>query len=511
MSAYLGIDIGTTGTRAVICRETGEIIATATANHRSYHDQPGWSEQRPEDWWKTTIKSVQAALDHAAISKEEIKGIGLSGQMHGSVFLNKRNKVLRRAILWNDQRTQEECDEIEAAVGGRSELIKLVSNPAFTGFTAPKILWVRKHEPDVYTKTAKILLPKDYVRFRLTGEFATEVSDASGTLLLDVTHRRWCEPLLERLDIDPSLLPRCYESEEVTGRVTAEAAEATGLASGTPVVGGGGDQAASAVGNGIVQTGIMSATMGTSGVIFAHSDRPETHPEGRVHTMCHAVRGAWHLMGVVLSAGGSVQWFRNTLGQPEVKEAKRHKIDPYELIVDRLAASAPLGAEGLLFLPYLTGERHPYADSRARGAWIGLTVRHGREHLARAVVEGATFAMRDCLTVMRDMGVTATQIRLSGGGARSAFWRQLQADIYGQTVATVNAQEGPAFGVALLAMVGTGAYASVPEACNATIQVIEEIAPDDEKMERYNRVYEEYQRLYPALRHEFERLATLVR
>jgi xylulokinase len=411
-------------------------------------------------------------------------------------------------LLWNDQRTAEECAEIEAQAGGRARLIQMVSNPAFTGFTAPKVLWVRKHEPQVYEKIAKILLPKDYVRFRLTGEFATEVSDASGTLLLDVTHRRWCEPLLGLLGIDKALLPKCYESEEVSGGITPLAAAEIGIPAGTPVVGGGGDQAAGAVGNGIVKTGVISATLGTSGVVFAHAEQVQTDPEGRVHTMCHAVHGAWHMMGVVLSAGGSLQWFRNQLCRAEIEEAKRQRVDPYELIL-KMVEAVPRGAEGLFFLPYLTGERHPYSDPYAKGAWIGLTVRHTRAHLARALIEGATFAMRDCLLVIRQLGVSATQIRLSGGGARSRFWRQLQADIYGQKVALINAQEGPAYGVALLAMVGTGAYKSVAEACAATIQVTEEIAPNEDGRAAYERIHEEYQRLYPALREGFGRMAKM--
>jgi xylulokinase len=509
MSAYLGIDIGTSGTKTLVCRETGEILAAATAVHKSYHEHPGWSEQEPKDWWKSTVKSTKEALAKANVPPEEIKGIGLSGQMHGSVFLDKKDKVLRRAILWNDQRTAEQCAEIEAKAGGRAALIQLVSNPAFTGFTAPKILWVRRHEPQVFEKTRRVLLPKDYIRLRLTGEHATEVSDASGTLLLDVTHRQWCRPLLERLELDPSLMPPCHESQDVTGRVTAKAAQELGVPEGTPVVGGAGDQAAGAVGNGIVQTGIISATLGTSGVVFAHADQIQTDPDGRVHTMCHAVKGAWHMMGVVLAAGGSLQWLRNQLCLDEMKAARRQKTDPYELIVQQ-AAGVPAGAEGLFFLPYLTGERHPHSDPSAKGAWIGLTVRHTKAHLARAVIEGATFAMRDCLEVIRGLGVAARQIRLSGGGARSPFWRQLQADVYGQPVATINATEGPAFGVALLAMVGTGAYASVPEACAATIRVTEELQPDEEAKKRYDLLHAQYQRLYPALREEFRRMAEQV-
>ncbi len=509
MSVYLGIDIGTSGTKTLVARPEGTVLATATAEHPSYFPQPGWSEQDPEDWWRSTVQSVQAALAKAGVSGREVKGIGLSGQMHGSVFVDKSNTVLRRALLWNDQRTEAECHEIEDRAGGREALIRLVSNPAFTGFTAPKILWVRKHEPGIYERTHKILLPKDYIRLRLTGGYFTEVSDASGTLLLDVQQRRWSDTLLSKLDISRDLLPECRESEEVTGQVTAAAAGELGVPAGTPVVGGAGDQAASAVGNGIVRPGILSATMGTSGVIFAHSEEPQTHPQGKVHTMCHAVRGKWHMMGVVLSAGGSLQWFRNQFAHAEADLARLRQVDPYDLILAE-AAQVPPGAEGLFFLPYLTGERHPHPDPEARGAWIGLTVRHGWKHLARAVVEGATFAMRDCLEVMRGLGITAEQIRLSGGGARSPFWRELQADIYGQKVALINAQEGPAYGVALLAMVGVGEYNSVPEACSA-IRVTEEIHPREELRRQYDRIYAQYARFYDALQKEFRGIAALAR
>jgi xylulokinase len=428
--------------------------------------------------------------------------------MHGSVFLDKRGKVLRRAILWNDQRTGAECEAITRAAGGRRKLIAMVSNPALTGFTAPKILWVRKHEPHLYEKTAKILLPKDYVRYRLTGEFATEVSDASGTLLLDVKKRRWSKRLLGLLEIDPDLLPAVYESPEVSGRLSAEAAAATGLPEGVPVVGGGGDQAAGAVGNGIVRRGVISATLGTSGVVFAHAATVETDPEGRVHTFCHAVPGKWHVMGVVLAAGGSLQWFRNTLCQDLVRAAKRKKVDPYELITAE-AADAPLGSDGLYFLPYLTGERTPHADPMARAAWIGLSNMHTRSHMARAVMEGATYAMRDGLEIIRGMGVPVREIRVAGGGARSPFWRKLQADIYKKPVWTVSSAEGPAYGVALLAGVGTGAWKSVPEACDATIKTLTKTAPGRAAVRRYDALYPEYRRLYASLADDFKRIAAL--
>ncbi len=508
MSHLLGIDIGTSGTKTLLVDPRGRILASVTVEYPAYAPKPAWSEQAPEDWWRATCESVRRVLRAARARGDQVAGVGLSGQMHGSVFLDKSGKVLRRAILWNDQRTGAECQEITAAAGGRDRLIQLVSNPALTGFTAPKILWVRKHEPRVYERTARILLPKDYVRYRLTGEFATEVSDASGTLLLDVKARAWSKELLAALQIDSALLPAVHESPEVSGRLTAAAAEATGLAPGTPVVGGGGDQAAGAVGNGIVRRGVISATLGTSGVVFAHADTVETDPLGRVHTFCHAVPGKWHVMGVVLAAGGSLQWFRNVLCQDLVASAKKKKVDPYELIT-ALAAGVPPGCHGLYFLPYLTGERTPHADPHARAAWIGLSNMHTRAHMARAVLEGATYAMRDCLEIIRGMGVPVTEIRVSGGGARSKFWRGLQADVYGGAVSTVSSKEGPADGVALLAGVGTGAWSSVPEACQATIKTVSSTRPSAKNVARYDALYTEYGQLYRSLKEDFGRIASL--
>lgn len=509
MSVYLGIDIGTSGTKTLAIRETGEILASATVEYPLYSPHPGWSEQDPEDWWKASAESVRVVLERAGCSPDEVKGIGLSGQMHGSVFLDKEGKVIRRALLWNDQRTARECEEIEARAGGREALIGMVANPALTGFTAPKILWLRNKEPENYEKVDQILLPKDYVRYRLTGEYASEVSDASGTLLLDVKARAWSTELLSKLEIDPALLPKVYESEEVSGALTPAAADQLGLPSGVPVVGGGGDQAASAIGNGIVSRGTISATMGTSGVVFAHSDEVQIDAGGRIHTFCHAVRGKWHVMGCVLSAGGSFQWYRNQFGQAESSAAAAMGVDPYELLTKQ-AANAPAGSEGLFFLPYLTGERTPHADPNARGAWVGMSLRHGKPHFARSVMEGATFAMRDCLELIREMNIPVDQIRLSGGGARSQFWKQLQADIYGQEVVTINAEEGPAYGVALLAAAGTGAYNDVVEACEATISVVTHTKSCDTAKATYNQAYPIYQQLYRSLKDDYKTIADFV-
>lgn len=509
MSVFLGIDIGTSGTKTLAMHEDGRILGSATVEYPLSNPKPGWSEQDPADWWAASAKSVKQVLKSAKLKAADVSGIGLSGQMHGSVFLDKKGDVIRPALLWNDQRTVAECEEIESRAGGRRRLIKMVANPALTGFTAPKILWLRNNEPRHYDKTVQVLLPKDYVRFRMTGDFATEVSDASGTLLLDVVKRKWSGPLLSKLEIDSDLLPQMHESEDVTGVLTEDAAAAMGLKAGTPVVGGGGDQAASAIGNGIVRKGIVSATMGTSGVVFAHSDEVQVDPEGRLHTFCHAVRGKWHVMGCVLSAGGSLQWFRNQLCESEQAAAKKQKVDPYELIT-AAAADTPAGAEGLFFLPYLTGERTPHADPHARASWIGLSLRHGKGHMARAVMEGATYAMRDSLEIAKQMDIPVKEVRLSGGGARSGFWRQMQADIYGQTVVTINAEEGPAYGVALLAAAGTGAYKDVVEACNATISVVTRTKPKAPAKKTYNAAYPVYQQLYRSLKDDFAEIQKLV-
>lgn len=509
MPAFLGIDIGTSGTKTLAIKDDGTILASATVEYPLYSPKPGWSEQEPVDWWQASVKSVKKVLKAAGLKPADVGGIGLSGQMHGSVFLDKSGNVIRPALLWNDQRTAAECAEIEQRAGGRRRLIRMVANPALTGFTAPKILWLRNHEKKNFDRTVQILLPKDYVRYRLTGEFATEVSDASGTLLLDVVKRSWSKSLLSKLDLDPELLPKVYESEDVTGVLSKQAAKAMGLNAGTPVVGGGGDQAASAIGNGIVKKGVVSATMGTSGVVFAHSDEVQVDPEGRLHTFCHAVRGKWHVMGCVLSAGGSLQWFRNQLCQQEMAAAKKKKIDPYELITEQ-AAAAPTGSEGLFFLPYLTGERTPHADPHARGSWVGLSLRHGKAHLARSVMEGATYAMRDSLEIAKAMDIPVKEIRLSGGGARSEFWRQMQADIYGQQVVTINAEEGPAYGVALLAAAGTGAYKNVVEACRATITVVSRTKPQPGAKRVYNKAYPVYQKLYQSLKSDFETIQGLL-
>jgi xylulokinase len=508
MSYLLGIDVGTSGTKALLCDPRGRVLATASAGHDLAAPRPGWSEQDPRQWWSAAVQATRAVVRKAKVRGSQVGAIGLSGQMHGSVFLANDDRPLRPALLWNDQRTVAQCAEIERRAGGRKKLIGMVGNPALPGFTAPKILWVREHEPRIYDRTCHILLPKDYLRYCLTGEYATDVGDASGTLLLDVKQRAWNRRLLSLLAIDPALLPACYESHVVSGRLHRAAAAALGLAAGTPVVGGSGDQPAGGVGNGIVRAGVVSATLGTSGVVLAHADRPIYDPLGRVHTMCAAVEGKWCVFGCMLSAGGSFQWFRDRLGQAEVAQARRQKVDPYELLIAR-AAGAPSGSDGLFFLPYLTGERCPYADPNARGGWIGLTARHDRATLIRALLEGVTFGMADTLQVLRGMGLTIDTVRLSGGGARAPWWRQLQADIYDRPVATINTAEGPAYGVAILAGVGTGVWQSVPEACTAVIRETQRLTPHRSGARFYARAHAQYQRLYAALHGEFERIAAL--
>ena len=508
MGYLLGIDVGTSGTKTILCDASGKILASVTEEYPCYQPKPNWSEQNPADWWDATKKTIRAAIEKAGVKGGDVSGIGLSGQMHGAVLLDRDNSVLRPAILWNDQRTAAECRQITGTIGA-ARLIDLACNPALTGFTAPKILWVRNNEPAIYEKTKKVLLPKDYVRFMLTGAFATEVSDASGTLLFDVKNRCWSKEVLSALHIDASLMPECFESPVVSGKVTAAVASELGIPAGTPVVGGGGDQAASAVGNGIVKTGVISATLGTSGVVFAFSDTVQTDPLGRVHTFCHAVPGKWHVMGVVLSAGGSFQWFRNNLGDCEREQAKAEGVDPYDILC-RKAAEAPVGSEGLYFLPYLTGERTPHANPNAKAAWIGLTARHRKAHMIRATLEGITYGMKDSLEIIKGMGVAINEIRVSGGGAASAFWRQLQADIYGNDVVTINVTAGGALGVALLAGVGTGAFKNVEQACDAVITIASRTKMDAATAATYQKCYPVYGALYQHLKKDFDDIQALV-
>ena len=504
MAVFLGIDIGTSSTKTLAVDETGRVLGEASAEYPLAHPKPLWSEQDPEDWWTATKSTIKSVVEKSGLKKADVRAIGLSGQMHGSVFLDKDDRVIRPALLWNDQRTAAECEEITARAGGKEELLRMVANPALTGFTAPKILWLRNHEPAHFARLKRVLLPKDDVRRRLTGEYATEVSDASGMLLLDVANRRWSDELLGRLDLDRSLLGTVHESHEVTGTLRKDVADELGLSPETVVVGGAGDCAAGAIGNGIVRRGVCSTSLGTSGVVFVHSDAMQTDPAGRLHTFCHAVDGAWHMMGVTLSAAGSLEWFVKAIGRDaEVAAGENYK----QLMAE--AEKTPTGADGLFFLPYLSGERTPHADPLARGAWIGLTASQGRGHLVRAIVEGVTYSLRESLELFRKLSVPVDQIRATGGGARSPFWRQVQADVFGQPVSTINVDQGPAFGVALLAAVGAGAFKDIVEACDATIKLTDTVGPRRDRQAFYDAAFPVYQGFYGTLKSSFPVIADL--
>ena len=508
MTCLLGLDLGTTGVKVVVIDETGRVVSRATEEYPLIVPRPGWSEQDAGGWWKASAKAVRTAVASAKTDPGDIGGVGLTGQMHGLVLLDAQGNVLRNPILWNDQRTTEQCAWITKKLGGEREIIRLTCNPVLAGFTAPKLIWVRQNEPSVYSRAKKMLLPKDFIRFKLTGSYATEVSDASGTSLFDVRRRRWSDEVVEELDIPHAMLPDVDESTAITGEVSPGASNETGLKAGTPVVGGGGDQAAGAVGNGIVRPGVISATIGTSGVVFAHTDEVKVDPEGRLHTFCHAVPCRWHVMGVMLSAGGSMRWFMDKLGAQEVQAARERSIEPYDLLTQE-ASKVPPGSEGLLFLPYLSGERTPHKDPDARGVFFGLSLRTGKGHLVRAIMEGVAFGMRDSLEIMRSMGVPIAQVRASGGGARSELWRQIQSDIYGVELHVMEAEEGPAFGSALIAAVGVGTYGSVEEACDKAVRTSGVVKPVPENVEMYNRRYQTYTNLYQALRPSFKELAKL--
>ncbi len=505
MKYLIGIDLGTSGTKTVLFDTNGRAVASKTVEYPLSQPQNGWAEQDPEDWWRAACAGLQSVLTESGVSAAEISGVGLSGQMHGLVLLDGAGAVLRPAILWCDGRTGEECREITETIG-RKRLIEITANPALPGFTAGKILWVRKHEPALWQKTRHILLPKDYVRYRLTGVFATEVSDASGMNLLDVPQRCWSQEVLNKLDIDEGLLGEVHESVDVIAGVAPEAARATGLLPGTPVVGGAGDNAAAAIGTGVVAPGKAFTTLGTSGVIFAYSDKVRIDPEGRVHSFCHAVPGAWTVMSCTLAAGLSLQWFRNQFCAAELEAAQRQGIDPY-VLMDREAAASPVGANHLLYLPYLMGERSPLLDEKARGAFIGLSAMHTRGDLIRAVMEGVVYSQRQCLDVLRGIGVVCDDMTACGGGAKSPLWRQMLADNYGFGVAGARAaQEGPALGAAILAGVGTGVYDSVPAACEKLVRTDSVCRPDPETRREYEPYYALYCALYPALRESFGRL-----
>jgi xylulokinase len=499
---FLGIDVSTTGAKALVIDERGNVLGKGTSEYPLSTPRPLWSEQDPTSWWAGTVRSIRAALEGANLSGGQIEAVGLTGQMHGLVLLDSSGSVLRPAILWNDQRTSKQCEEITDRVG-LDRLLSVSGNPALTGFTAPKVLWVREHEPEVYAKAAQILLPKDYVRYRLTDQYASDKAGAAGTLLFDLKRRDWSVEILDALEIPPDWLPETYEGPDTTGTVTEAAAEATGLAPGVPVVAGGGDQAAQAVGVGAVGSGILALTLGTSGVVFAPVGEPMIEPEGRLHAFCHAMPpgadSGWHLMGVMLSAAGSLRWYRDTLAPEKAYDE-----------LTALAADVQPGAEGLFFLPYLTGERTPHPDPLARGAFVGLTLRHTRDHMTRAVMEGVGFGLRDSMELMKQVGLgQVDQVRISGGGSRSALWQQILSDILNSPLARVNVTEGASYGAAILAGVGAGAWPTVPAACQETIEVVDTTDPRPDEAACYDRLYPEYQALYPRLKSTFRAVARM--
>jgi xylulokinase len=509
MTIYLlGIDVGTTGSKALLVDADGLVKASATSEYPMFTPHPLWAEQNPTDWWSATVTSIRSVLVQSGAKPDQVAGVGLTGQMHGLVLLDAQAEVLRPCIMWNDQRTAAQCAAITQEVGAEN-VLRLTGNPVLPGFTAPKIAWVREHEPEVYARAAKVLLPKDYARYRLTGGFFSEVSDASGTSLFDVGDRQWSDEMLQALDLPRQWLPEVTESPVVSARISASAARDTGLLEGTPVVGGGGDQAAQAVGTGIVAEGVVSATLGTSGVVFAASDSYRVEPEGKLHAFCHAVPGMWHLMGVMLSAAGSFRWYRDALGDLERARADEAGRDAYDLLTEA-AAEVPPGCEGLLFLPYLSGERTPYPDPNARGVFFGLTLRHSKAHLTRAVLEGVTYGLRDSLELMRALGLSIEQVRASGGGARSQLWRQMLADVFDTQIVTVKVTEGAAYGAALLAGVGAGVYGDVAQACATAVEVTGRTEPGP-AVAIYADYYPRYRALYPALAPEFEAMAQVVR
>ncbi len=493
---FLGIDTSTTSSKALIIDAQGKVIAIASSPHSLQTPHPLWSEQNPAEWWAAVAASIRQVLEKTGIRGDEIAAVGLTGQMHGLVLLDNSGAVLRPAILWNDQRTQAQCDEIHRRMG-KAEFIRITGNVALTGFTAPKILWVAQNEPQVYARVKHILLPKDYIRYCLTGAYAMDKADGAGTVLFDIQTRTWSPEVLKALEIEPAWMPPTFEGTEFTGVVTPEAAALTGLKVGTPVAAGGGDQAAGAVGSGAVEPGVVSLTVGTSGVIFATTPSALVEPEGRLHAFCHAVPGMWHFMGVMLSAAGSLQWHRDTLA-PEMS---------FDALLKE-AESVPAGSEGLIFLPYLSGERTPYPDPLARGAWIGLTLRHTRGHMTRALLEGVSFGLKDSFTLLQNAGLgEIRQVRASGGGTKGALWRQILASVLEAELVTVNTTEGAAYGAALLAGVGAGNWPSTAAACRAAIQITGSTRPDPAQVEAYRKVYPLYRELYPLLKPVFAKMA----
>ncbi|MDR1598665.1 MAG: xylulokinase [Oscillospiraceae bacterium] len=504
-NAYvLGLDLGTSGTKTALFSADGKQICGAAREYPLYQPHNGWAEQEPSDWWHAAVETIGEVVRGSGVDPSRIKALGMSGQMHGLVMLDGDGNTLGRSIIWADQRTGAECERITSLVGAE-RMIAVTANPALTGFTASKIMWVKNHQPELFDKCQHILLPKDYIRYMLTGDFATEVSDASGMQLLDVPNRRWSEEVTGKLGIPIELLGKVYESPEVTGHISEEAARLTGLSVSTLVVGGAGDNAAAAVGTGVVRDGRAFCTIGTSGVVFSHTDRLSIDPKGRAHTFCCAVPGAWHVMGVVQSAGLSLRWLRDTVCSAEARLAAERGVDPYDVMAEA-ASRSPIGANRLVYLPYLMGERAPHLDPDCRGAFVGLSAMHTRDDLIRAVMEGVTYALCDSVSMLRGMGVALDNVLAVGGGARSGFWRAMLADVFGCPISVPERAEGAALGAAILAAVGAGLYPSVADACERIIKVSSTIQPDAGKSAVYGKVYQLYDRLYPALRDWFKEL-----
>jgi len=499
MEYLLGLDIGTSGVKTLLISLEGKIISSKTTSYPLKTLHPGWAEQSPYDWWEATVKVIRETISHNPIDPGEIKGISLSGQMHSSVFLDEKMEVIRPAILWSDTRTSKQCKAIDAKAGGLGQLIHYVSNPALEGFTAPKILWLKENEPKNYQKVKYILLPKDYIRYRLTNELFTEVSDAAGTLLFEVIKKRWSTSLLEKLEIDQNLLPPVLNSFDLAGRITKNIAEQTGLKLGTPVVAGGADNACGAVGSGIIQEGRVMVSIGSSGVVLAQTNNPQADQEGRIHLFNHACPNSWYMMGVTLSAGMSYEWLQKKLFNRSLDYTK----------LDQLAEEIEPGSEGLIFLPYLYGERTPHADADARGVYFGISGKHDQRHFVRSVLEGVTFALKDSLELIKDKGVKVKEIRAIGGGAKSKVWQKILADILGEEINLLNVEEGPAFGAALIAGVGVGVYDSFAEAVNRIIKVKKTIVPAIQNTKRYNQYYQIYKKLYHSLKENFKELKNL--
>ncbi len=506
MTYFLGIDLGTSAVKCILVDHSGKVKGSHNVEYALSQPFPGWAEQQPEDWWEATKSCIPELLKKTSVSGEEVKGIGLSGQMHGSVFLDKQLQVIRPALLWCDQRTSEQCEWIEKTIG-MEKLGELTGNKALTGFTAPKIIWLRDHEPHHYKRVAHLMLPKDYVRLQLTNAFGMDVADASGTLLLDVAHRKWSQEVVEQLSIPMDWLPPLFESNEIAGHLQKNIAERLGLIEGIPVVAGGGDQACGAVGVGVVQKGIASVALGTSGVVFVHDEKYEVDDLYRLHSFCHGVPGKWHRMGVMLSAGGALQWWKNHFAHEELEQASKNNKDVYEILTE-LAETAPIGSEGLLFAPYLTGERTPHPDPKARGAFIGLNLRHSKAHLTRSILEGITFGLRDSLELIKASGVEIHELRVNGGGAKSLFWRQMIADIFGYPVVTVNSTDGPAYGAAVMAASGV-LEQDISKLCKDWIKVVDRLEPNLKNQQKYEAYYTVYRSLYPTLKDSFHQLSDL--